>query len=193
VKAIRDAQAQETRASQTSNTPPSQAEMAQKMLAAFQTSGIDILTRDPVVEIPRVGFTTPDGAAQLSVKLSAPGLTRADLSGDPNALKIAVIRHLQGSADARIDTDLLDKLLDSTGKAENVTAQLQGLQRQGYIKLEGKALTTHITYQSGQLKVNDLPFPPMPQPPPPGAMPQGPTPPHGPAPRSTPKGTRPHP
>ena len=62
----------------------------------------------------------------------------------------------------RIDTALLDKLLDSTGKGDTIAAQMQGLQRQGYLKLDGKALTTHLTFQSGHLKVNDLPFPPMP-------------------------------
>ncbi len=36
------------------------------------------------------------------------------------------------------------------------------LQRQGYLKLDGKALTTHLTFLGGQLKVNDLPFPPRP-------------------------------
>ena len=62
----------------------------------------------------------------------------------------------------RIDTALLDKLLDSTGKGDTIAAQMQGLQRQGYLKLDGKALTTHLTFQGGHLKVNDLPFPPMP-------------------------------
>jgi hypothetical protein len=82
-----------------------------------------------------------------------------------------LIKRLQASADLRIDTALLDKLLDSSGQGDRVTAQLQGLQRQGYLKLDGKALTTHLAYQGGQLKVNDLPFPPlgaMPRPPPGG-------------------------
>jgi uncharacterized protein YdgA (DUF945 family) len=57
---------------------------------------------------------------------------------------------------------MLDKLLDSMGKGENVAAQLQALQKQGYLKLDGKALTTHLTYLGGQFKVNDLPFPPRP-------------------------------
>jgi uncharacterized protein YdgA (DUF945 family) len=41
------------------------------------------------------------------------------------------------------------------------------MQQQGYLKLDGKALTTHLTYRNGQLEVNGLNFPavgPMPRP-----------------------------
>ena len=98
----------------------------------------------------------------VSIKAAVPGITRADLDVTPQLLMPALAKHLQASLDVRIDTALLDKLLDSTGKGDTIAAQMQGLQRQGYLKLDGKALTTHLTFQNGRIKVNDLPFPPMP-------------------------------
>jgi hypothetical protein len=88
------------------------------------------------------------------------------------------VKFLQASAEVRIDTALLDKLLDSSGNGDTITTQLQGLQRQGYLKLDGKALTTHLAFQSGHLKINDLPFPPLPTPMP--GSPASPAAPHGP-------------
>lgn len=140
-----------------------------KMMEPLKTSGVDILVRDPVLEIPRIGFAMPEGELRVSLKASAHGLTRDELDGPPIALRATMAKHLQLAADVRIDTTLLDKLLDSSGQSERVTAQLQGLQRQGYITLEGKALTTHLSFEAGQLKVNGRSFPPMP-----GAMPQPP-------------------
>ena len=139
------------------------------MLEAFKTSGIDILAHDPVIDVQHTGFTTPDGELILSIKAAVPGITRADLDVNPQLLIPSLIKFLQVAADVRIDTALLDKLLDSSGKGDTITSQLQGLQRQGYLKLDGKALTTHLAFQSGHLKINDLPFPPMP-----AAMPGGP-------------------
>jgi uncharacterized protein YdgA (DUF945 family) len=158
------------RAAQTeaaNSSPPVDA--GPKILEAFKTSGIDILLHDPVLDVEHTGFTTPDGEFVLSIKAALPGITRDDVSVNPELLLAATLKFLQASVDVRIDTALLDKLLDSSGKGDTITAQLQGLQRQGYIKLEGKALTTHLAYRSGQVKVNDLPFPPMP-----AAMPGGP-------------------
>jgi uncharacterized protein YdgA (DUF945 family) len=140
-----------------------------KILEAFKTSGIDILVHNPVIDVQHAGFTTPDGELALSIKAALPGITRADLDINPQLLIPSLVKLLQASADVRIDTALLDKLLDTSGKGDTITAQLQGLQRQGYIKLDGKALTTHLAFQGGHLKINDLPFPPMP-----AAMPGGP-------------------
>ena len=121
-----------------------------------------MMVHEPVLELPRIGFTTPDGELLISLKAAVPGITREELDVAPPLLGAALAKHLQASLDVRIDTALLDKLLDSTGKGDTIAAQMQGLQRQGYLKLDGKALTTHLTFQGGHLKVNDLPFPPMP-------------------------------
>jgi uncharacterized protein YdgA (DUF945 family) len=140
-----------------------------KMMEPLKTSAMDMLVRDPVLEIPRIGFAMPEGELLVSLKASAHGLTRAELDGPPIMLRAAMGKHLQISADVRIDTALLDRLLDSSGQSDRITGQLQGLQRQGYIKLEGKTLSTHLTFEGGQVKVNGLSFPPLP-----GAMPQPP-------------------
>jgi uncharacterized protein YdgA (DUF945 family) len=160
--AVRAAQAEAANSS-----PP--VEAGPKILEAFKTSGMDILLHDPVLDVEHTGFTTPDGEFVLSIKAALPGITREDVSVNPQLLAAAVLKFLQATVDVRIDTALLDMLLDSSGKGDTITAQLQRLQRQGYLKLDGKALTTHLTYRSGQLKVNDLPFPPMPT-----ATPEGP-------------------
>ncbi len=154
------------------------ADFSAKILEPFKTSGSEILLHEPVLRIPRLGFKTPDGELLVAMNLTLPGVTRAELDGPPEFLKMTLMKHLRAAVDARIDTALLDKLLDSTGKGDTITAQLQGLQRQGYIKLEGKALTTHLAFQDSRLKVNDLPFPPMPTAAP--GMPGGPVMPGGP-------------
>ncbi len=155
IQAVRAAQAEAA-----TSSPP--AEAGQKMLEAFKTSGIDLLAHNPVIDVRHTGFTTPDGELILSIKAAMPGITRADLDVNPQLLIPSLVKFLQASAEVRIDTALLDKLLDGSGKGDSITVQLQGLQRQGYIKLDGKALTTHLAFQNGRLKINDLPFPPMP-------------------------------
>jgi uncharacterized protein YdgA (DUF945 family) len=162
-------------AMQAQSTPDPDPE---KVLGIFKTDGVELLLHDPVLEMPRIGFAMPEGELLISVKASAHGFTREEIDGSPGALKAAIAKHLQASADLRIDTALLDKLLDTSGNGDKFTAQLQGLQRQGYLKLDGKALTTHLTFGGGQLQVNGLPFPPVgavpgrpmapPQPPPVG-------------------------
>ena len=168
VQAIRAAQADAATSFPAKDAGP-------KILDAFKTSGIDVLAHDPVLDVRNTGFTTPDGELVLALKATLPGITRADLDVNPQLLTGAVLKFLQASIDVRIDTALLDKLLDSSGQGDTFTAQLQGLQRQGYIKLDGKALTTHLSFQNGRLQVNDLPFPPMP-----AALPGGPGMPGGP-------------
>jgi uncharacterized protein YdgA (DUF945 family) len=151
----------------STNTTPDLARMQQ----VLKTDGVEILLRDPVFELPRIGFAMPEGELLVSITASFHGLTRNEIEGSANDAKVALAKHLQASANVRIDTTLLDKLLDSTGKGDRFAAPLQGLERQGYLKLDGKALTTHLTYEGGQLKVNGLFFPAvgmMPQPPPGG-------------------------
>jgi uncharacterized protein YdgA (DUF945 family) len=140
---------------------------AQKTQEAFKTEGVEILLRDPVFEMPRIEMAMPEGELLISLKLNLKGLSRAELDGPPALVGSALAKHVQASADVRIDTALLDKLLDSTGKGDRLAAPLQGMQQQGYLKLDGKALTTHLVYRNGQLEVNGRSFPavgPMPPP-----------------------------
>ena len=157
-----------------------QVEMGKKMATAFQTYGLQILAHEPMIEMPHIGFKTPDGDLMLSVKLEAPGITPADVSGDPKALVLVLAKFLQATVNARIDSTLLEKLLQEalpdSDKSDPVKARLQQAQDQGYIKVDGKALTTQVTFMNGQLKINGLPFAPLMAPPP---QPQQQTPPPG--------------
>lgn len=166
-----------TKSFQALGSDPAAPPGAGKMEEILKTNGAELLLHDPILELPRIGFAMPEGELLISVKASAHGFSRAEIDGPPGELKSAIAKHVQASADLRIDTALLDKLLDTSGNADKFTAQLQGLQRQGYLKLDGKALTTHLTFEGGQLQVNGLPFPPV------GAMPTKPI---GPPPRGHP-------
>ena len=146
---------------------------------AINTYGVDLLTHEPALEIPRIGFAMPEGELLVSLKASVPGLTRDEIQSAPNAWQMAMIKHAEATADIRIDTALLTKLMASTGKTDEVTPQLEALQKQGYIKVDGNALTTHLAFQHGRLTVNSLPFPPA------GGM--QPAQPPGPPPHPTPR------
>ena len=168
-KELMAAQAEQMKAAAPSdpNDPAAaqrQAELAQKYVAAFQTYGLPILGHEPVIELPRVGFKTADGDVMLSMKLEAPGITPADVSGDPKTLALTLPKFLQATINARIDNTLLDKLtqqaVSDPDALSQTKARLQQLQDQGYVKVDGKALTTQITFMNGQLKINGLPFTP---------------------------------
>ena len=163
---------------QTAESDPGAPLSPENMQQILKTGAVELLIHDPVLELPRIGFAMSEGELLISVKASAHGFTRDEVDGPPGALRAALAKHLQASANLRIDTALLDKLLDTSGNADKFTAQLQGLQRQGYLKLDGKALTTHLTFESGQLQVNGLPFPPT-APAPGGAISQPQPPPRG--------------
>jgi uncharacterized protein YdgA (DUF945 family) len=169
-----------------------QQQTTQKVAAALQTYGPQILGHEPVIEFPHIGCKTPDGDVMLSIKLAVPGITPADMSAGVNALMTVVPKYLQATLNARIDTTLLEKLMQQSAtdpdKVNAFKAQLQQLQNQGYVKADGNALTTQVTFIGGQLKVNGLPFvPPMQQPPQQqGKVPPGRRPLPGPSPRRVP-------
>jgi len=151
------------------------AQTTQRLIQAFQTSGLQVLAHEPVIDFPRLGFKTPDGDFLLSVKLAVPGITPADVNGDPGALKMVFLKYLQATINVRMDSALFDKLLQQTAsdpdKSAATKAQLQQMETQGYVKVDGQALTTLVTFMNGQLRVNGLPFAPTPPPPPPPAAP----------------------
>lgn len=130
-----------------------------KLRDALREHGIDVLSHDPVLEIPRIGFTMPEGEARLSAKLSAPGLTREELQGP--AMPAGILHHLQAEADLSIDAALLDKMLSGNQNGDAVRQHLATLQRQGYVKQAGSRYTVHVTYEHGKTVVNGLPFPPV--------------------------------
>ena len=149
-RAMRDAQREALAANQEA--------FQSKLRDSFREHGIDVLVHDPVLEIPRIGFVTPEGEARLSAKLSAPGLTRDDLQGP--GFPGAILRHLEAEADLAISTALLKKMLSGNQNGAAALLRLATLQRQGYVKEAAAQYTIHVTYERGKTVVNALPFPP---------------------------------
>jgi uncharacterized protein YdgA (DUF945 family) len=135
---------------------------SQKMLDVLRKDGIELLLHDPVVDISRVGFVTPDGQFSLSVGLKAPGLNREDFKGPVPATLAALSRHVDLVADLRADTALIDKLLANSASHDRLSAQIAGLENQGFLKREGSTFTSHIVFRAGSLSVNGQSLPPRP-------------------------------
>jgi uncharacterized protein YdgA (DUF945 family) len=125
---------------------------------AFNQYGVEILVRDPVVEIPRMGFAMPEGEFQLSAKLAAHDIKREDLSGPAGFMALAP--HLEAAVDVRMDAALLEKLMASDPSADQHSAQLAKLEQQGLIKRTGGTLTLQLSYRAGKLTINGQPYPP---------------------------------
>jgi uncharacterized protein YdgA (DUF945 family) len=121
-------------------------------------SAIELLLHEPVLNISRIGFTMPEGELRLSAMASAPGLKREDLDGA--ALQPALMQHLNVAADLRIDAALATRLLAGSGRKDALEGQIDALEKQGYLKRDGTALTAHLTFGGGKLAVNGLPYPP---------------------------------
>jgi uncharacterized protein YdgA (DUF945 family) len=155
---------------------PSLASMVQAIRVAEQQSGLnrtqlqtgmqdavrqyggDLLLHDPVINIRQVSFTMPEGSFLLSAKLSAPGLSRADLQWP--AVIVAVETHAQATADLKVDNGLVQRLLAMGGSNPKVAAQLASLEQQGYLTAGASNVTTHLEFSGGRLTLNGHAFPP---------------------------------
>jgi uncharacterized protein YdgA (DUF945 family) len=137
-------------------TPPSSA----PPLANMKKNGIELLLHEPVLNITRIGFTMPEGELRFSAKASAPGLKREDLDGPQ--LQGTLMEHLNVVADLRIDTALATRLMAGNARKDALTAQLAELERQGFIKRDGAALTSHLAFTGGSMTVNGHAYPPRP-------------------------------
>lgn len=73
---------------------------------------------------------------------------------------LALVRFLEAAVDLRIDDPLLSKLLASTARGPTLSAQLDALEKQGYLKRDGKAWTAQIALHAGKLTINGQPYPP---------------------------------
>lgn len=134
------------------------AQFQASMQDAIRQYGADLLLHDPVLDIQRVSFTMPEGSFLLSAKISAPGLSRADLQW-PAAI-VALRTHAEVAADLRVDNGLVQKLLTMGGSNAKVAAQLTSFEQQGYLTAGPSAVTTHLEYSGGRLTLNGHPFPP---------------------------------
>lgn len=127
---------------------------------ALRQYGVELLLHDPVLDIHQVSFAMPEGSFQLSAKISAPGLSRADLQW-PAAI-MALKSHANVTADLRIDNGLLQKLLAMGGSSPSIAARLSALEQQGYLTAASSAVTTRVQFSRGALSLNGHVFPPAP-------------------------------
>lgn len=123
--------------------------------------GANLLLQDPVLDIRQVGFAMPEGSLLFSAKISAPGLSQADLQS-PAAAIGALRTHAEITADLRVDNGLVQKLLTMGGSNPKVATQLTSFEQQGYLTAGSAAVTTHLEYSAGRLTLNGHPFPPAP-------------------------------
>jgi uncharacterized protein YdgA (DUF945 family) len=130
------------------------------MQDAFRHYGVDLLLHDPVIDIRQVSFAMPEGNFLLSARISAPGLSRADLK--PPATILALKNHAEVTADLKVDNGLVQKLLTMAGSNPKVAAQLTSLEQAGFLTAGPGAVTTHLEYSGGRLTLNSHPFPPAP-------------------------------
>lgn len=128
---------------------------------ALRQHGVDLLLHDPVIELRQVSFTMPEGSFLLSAKVSAPGLSRADLQSPPAAI-MAVKAHAQVTADLKVDNGLVQKLLAMGGSNSKIAARLTSFEQQGYLTAGAGAVTTHLEVSGGRITLNGHPFPPAP-------------------------------
>jgi uncharacterized protein YdgA (DUF945 family) len=127
---------------------------------AWNRYGVELLTHDPVLQIPQLGFAMPEGEFRLSATLAAPGIKREDLAGPAGLM--GVVPHLEAAVDARVDAALLDKLIASSPQGAHHAEQLQKLEQQGLLKRDGSAWRLQLGYHGGKLTVNGQPYPPSP-------------------------------
>jgi uncharacterized protein YdgA (DUF945 family) len=135
----------------------------QNLMDILGKNGGDILAREPVFEISHLGFVMPEGEFRITAKVNVlPGLKPEDFAQSGPAGVADLIQHLDVTADVRMDVALAEKLLEGNSNHDSMTAQIAGLERQGVLKRDGAALTSHLVFKDGKLTVNGQAFPPAP-------------------------------
>jgi uncharacterized protein YdgA (DUF945 family) len=153
----------------------------QKILEPFKQFGATLLEHNPEFVIDRIGVKMPEGAAQISGKVSLPGFVHSDLNASP----LALLAKLEATFDIAIDEGFLNRNWGSptpaalavattepgviaAGAVEPATpSRLQAMQlqmtlfeQQGYITRQGSKLSSHLEFRHGALMVNGKPMGP---------------------------------
>ena len=127
-------------------------------LETLKKGGIELLLHEPVLNVSHIGFAMPEGELRLSATASVPGLKREDLDGPQ--VQASLMQHVNVVADLRIDAALATRLMAGNARKDALAAQMDALERQGYTKRDGAALTVHVTIAGGKIAVNGQPYPP---------------------------------
>jgi uncharacterized protein YdgA (DUF945 family) len=153
-RAIRQAQA---------NAAPGDPAAAQANISgALSQYGVELLVHDPVIQIQSLAFAMPQGEFHLAASLEAHGIRREDLTAGGMAGMLALTQHLDAMADLKIDAALLSNLVGSSAQGPMLSAQLDSLEKQGYLKRDGAAWTAQLAFHGGKLTINGLAYPPLP-------------------------------
>lgn len=157
----------------------------QQIMAQLKEFGAQLLEHQPELTIERISMSMPEGAAQVSGKVSIPGYAHGDLDSGPMVL----LPKLEASVDVSVDEGFLDRdwgpasppaaepaLAPPGGKrptgrgaamnppppsrAETMKLQLAAMEQQGFVTRHGTQLTSHIEFRHGALTVNGKPMGP---------------------------------
>ncbi len=151
---------QAVRQAQMNAAGPGGAAAAQAAIRDAMTRyGADLLVHDPAIEIQSLAFAMPEGEFHLAASLAAHGIRREDLTGGAVGL-IALTRYLDGALELRIDDALLARIIASSPQGPTLSARLDTLEKQGFLRRDGSAWTAQIAYHAGRLTINGQPYPP---------------------------------
>ena len=148
----------------------------QQILAPFREFGANMLEHQPELTIEQISKFMPEGAAQMSGKISIPGYAHGDLDSGPMVL----LPKIEASIDIAVDEGFLNRdwgppsppASHSTAKAraanapappsrlEVMKAQLATLEQQGFVTRHGSQLSSHLEFRHGALTVNGKPMGP---------------------------------
>ena len=143
------------------------AQDAQQMLQALaplKDQLVALLVDTPVVSIERIGFRTPDGEARLGASVRL-----VDARTEDFANPLMLLAKLDAAADIAVPAALLSTLAAGQAAGEEEAQVLRqgaehnvaSLVRQGYVIADGNMLKSSLTFKSGQLQVNGVPFNPL--------------------------------
>jgi uncharacterized protein YdgA (DUF945 family) len=105
--------------------------------------GLELLKHDPEFVIDRIGATTADGDAYLKGIIKLRGVNEQDLA----AGAMGLVPKMEADINFQLAQSLIKKLPNGP---EGLATALD----QGYVKLEGSNVVSHLEFKRGALKIN---------------------------------------
>jgi uncharacterized protein YdgA (DUF945 family) len=160
---------------------------AQQVIAPFKEYGAALLEHQPELTFERISMAVPEGAVQLTGKLSIPGYAHGDLDAGPMVL----LPKIEALMDVTLDEGFLNRDWGATSptaaasaanapagkgpharapaadalappsRPEAMKSQLAALEQQGFVTRHGTQLSSHIEFRHGALTVNGKPMGPQ--------------------------------
>lgn len=147
---------------QYKNNPEKMLEMQQK----WKQYGIEILKHNPEISLDRLSLTGKSGELKASGKFQFKDVAAVDFE-----TPILLLSKIESMGEVSLADAMIDELIDGTQTDPDARgmmrsqfyAQIEGFEKQGYVKREGKTLTSKVSWKNGQLMVNGKVFPPKPE------------------------------